>query len=388
MGDALGLLFGMVLEDGRRWGEAAVDVQVEDARAVLDQSSPTPYHWLGRARGYSKTTDNGAIALVAMLAQAPERARLYGLAADQAQGTLLVDAIGGFVATAPRSSQGAIQVQEFKVVATRTGATLTILPADSASVWGLRPWLAVVDELTQWHETPRTMRVWEGAHDRAGEGAGVAYGCPRDGRRSRAISHTGSVIRRSPIRCGASTRSRGLLLGWTNGVSRERSDGSRSQAIVRLFMNEWAASEDRLANEDDLAACVDDEAAHETPRPGTRYVLAVDIGVKNDRTAVVVAHAEKIPGAEFPRVVVDRLQAWTPSRLRPVRLSAVESWVAEYARRYRAPVRFDPSQALHMMQRLKRDGVRCEEFTFSSSSVGRLAVTLLTLVRQQALAAS
>jgi len=47
-------------------------------------------------------------------------------------------------------------------VAERTGATLTILPADSASIWGLRPYFSVVDELTQWHATPRTLRVWEG----------------------------------------------------------------------------------------------------------------------------------------------------------------------------------------------------------------------------------
>ena len=99
-------------------------------------------------------------------------------------------------------------------------------------------------------------------------------------------------------------------------------------------------------------------------------MLAVDVGVKSDRTAVVVAHAEKIPGAEFPRVVVDRLQVWTPSRLRPVKLSTVEAWVAEYARRYRAPVTFDPSQALHMMERLKKAGLRCQEFTFSGPSVG------------------
>jgi hypothetical protein len=38
----------------------------------------------------------------------------------------------------------------------------TILPADGASVWGLRPFFVVADELTQWHETSRTARVWDG----------------------------------------------------------------------------------------------------------------------------------------------------------------------------------------------------------------------------------
>ena len=36
------------------------------------------------------------------------------------------------------------------------------MPADSASIWGLRPHFAVVDELTQWHDSARSRRVWEG----------------------------------------------------------------------------------------------------------------------------------------------------------------------------------------------------------------------------------
>ena len=118
-----------------------------------------------------------------------------------------------------------------------------------------------------------------------------------------------------------------------------------------------------------------------------RYVIGVDIGVKHDATAVVIAHAEQIPGAEHPRVVVDRLMTWTPARLRPVKLSVVEEWIEEYARRYnRAPVRFDPSQGIHMMQRLKRAGLSVQEFTFSAGSVGKLASVLLQLIRERGLA--
>src|SRR6516225_1154582 len=64
---ALDLLAALVLEDGRRWGEAAVPVQWQDSRAVLDTTSSTPLHWLGRARGYSKTTDLAGMAIAAML---------------------------------------------------------------------------------------------------------------------------------------------------------------------------------------------------------------------------------------------------------------------------------------------------------------------------------
>lgn len=173
-------------------------------------------------------------------------------------------------------------------------------------------------------------------------------------------------------------------------IDKQRLEGERRRlpesSFRRLFLNEWAASEDRLADEDDLAACVtlDDPLP---PKPGVRYVIGVDIGVKHDATAVAICHAERVPGSEHPRIVLDRMQVWTPARLRPVRLSVVEEWIAEYARRYnRARVRFDPSQALHMMQRLKRAGLTVDEFAFGPSSVGKLAVTLLTVIRDGALA--
>jgi hypothetical protein len=49
MSEALDLLAAVVLEDGQRWGEAAVPVQWQDARSVLDENSATPYHYLTRA---------------------------------------------------------------------------------------------------------------------------------------------------------------------------------------------------------------------------------------------------------------------------------------------------------------------------------------------------
>ena len=156
---------------------------------------------------------------------------------------------------------------------------------------------------------------------------------------------------------------------------------------MRLFLNEWTASEDRLADEDDLAACVVLEDYPLAPRPVIRYVVGVDIGVKHDRTVAAICHAEKVPGSQHPRVVLDRMMAWTPSRLNPVRLSAVEEWLEEFARRYnRARLLFDPSQGLHMMQRLKKAGLVVEEFRFGPASVGRLATTLLGLIRERSLA--
>ena len=86
------------------------------------------------------------------------------------------------------------------------------------------------------------------------------------------------------------------------------------------------------------------------------------------------------------RVVLDRMEVWARTSQRPVQLTDVEEWVAEAAHSYRATVRLDPWQAIGLMQRLRTRGVRCEEFAFSATSVGRLASTLHLLLRNHLLA--
>ena len=72
---------GLVLEDGRRWGEAAARFQWVDAQAVLNLHA-VPYHFLTRARGGSKTTDLAGVA-IAVLLTLPDRSTLHWLAADR-----------------------------------------------------------------------------------------------------------------------------------------------------------------------------------------------------------------------------------------------------------------------------------------------------------------
>ncbi len=71
----------------------------------------------------------------------------------------------------------------------------------------------------------------------------------------------------------------------------------------------------------------------------------------------------------------------------PVELRLVEEWLTEAARRYNgAEIRIDPWQGIGMAQRLRSSGLRVREYTFSSQSVSRLAVTLHTMIRDHRLA--
>ena len=374
--EALELLSALVIDDGRRWGDAAVPVQWEDALAVLNPQSSTPYHWLGRARGFDKTSGLAGVMVAAMLTQAPSGARLYALASDRDQGRLLVDSVQGYVTRTPELA-GALTVDQFKVAAPKFGATLEVLSADAPSSYGLRPWFIGIDELTVWADTEGPRKLFDGVTSALGKVPGaravVISSAGDPGHFShKVLSHAykDPLWRVNEVRGAAP---------WTD---EKRLAEQRARLLPsmysRLFENVWTAGEDRLTTLEDVRACVG-HTGDLAYQPGHRYVVSLDIGLTNDRTVAVVAHSEE--RATGRMVVVDRLASWQGEKHRPVSLDVVEAWVEEACRDYHCKLVFDPYQAQHLSQRLKKARVSTEEFTFSTANIGRLAVTTYRLLR-------
>jgi cellulose biosynthesis protein BcsQ len=117
-----------------------------------------------------------------------------------------------------------------------------------------------------------------------------------------------------------------------------------------------------------------------------RYVVGLDLGLKNDRTVMTVAHAERRDGGA-PLVVLDRIAVLEGTRARPVQLADVEALAEQTSLSYgHARIRLDPWQAVGLAQRLRDKGVTVEEWTFSAQSVGRLGKSLHLLMRDHRLA--
>lgn len=76
--EALALMAGLVLEDGRRWGEAAEEWQWDAVRWLFDRDG-TPNRFETRPRGASKTTDLSGATSVAMLTILPPGSRCYAI---------------------------------------------------------------------------------------------------------------------------------------------------------------------------------------------------------------------------------------------------------------------------------------------------------------------
>src|SRR5579884_2678910 len=240
-------MHGLVLADGRRWGDAADITQETDAVAVLEPDDGPRRHWIGRPRGYSKTEDVGGMLLAELVAGViPTSAPAYAAAADRGQAALLLDSIAGF---AERSGlSGRIDVQAFRAVHKGSGASVEVLAADAAGAYGLRPSRLVCDEVCQRAlAEPALWRV--------------------------AMTHDPAP--------------------WIDpGLIEAERRALTDSAFLRLWCNRWAQPDDALVSGDDLEAALRDDDSPIPPSEGTSYVLTLDVGTVSDRSVLVVAHRE------------------------------------------------------------------------------------------------
>jgi phage terminase large subunit-like protein len=360
------------------WGTGATPDQWADAGEILSLDGPRRY-WLGRAKGYSKTRDVAGLSVVALLTQFPPGAAGYCAASDSDQASLIRQSVQSFVTSTP-ALDGLVNVDARKI-STPQGSELIILAADSAGAHGLRPYWLVVDELANWPDTQRHREFFDA----------LWAGLPKV-RDSRGIIMTtaGAPSHFSRRTLDAAKGDPSWYVSDLHGpppwVDPAEIESERRRlfpsTFARLWLNEWAEAEDSIADPADVAAaCTLDGPL--APEQGRQYIITLDLGVRNDRTAAVIAHSERTD--DGVRVVVDRLAVWTPKPLRPVKLDDVKAWLIEMGRSYRATVHYDPSQAYLLVEQLRKAGLSTKEFTFTSSSVGKIATAIMQALRSRLL---
>ena len=364
--------------EGGAWGETAAPFQRRDAEAILDPAAP-PFTWCGRPRGGRKTTDLAAIAVARHLTVAPPGARSYGVAADADQASLVIDSIRSFVHRAP-TLKSRVKVETRRVVFLARGeavSSLEVLPADEASSFGLRPWMVIADELSVWPTSARGL--WA---------AVVSAMAKVDGSKLIVVTSAGDPAHWSnTIREHARTSTAWQLFevaGPLEWISEEQLGEQRALLTTaqydRLHLNLWTASEDRLVSVEGLAAAVQ-LAGPQDYRPGVTYKIGCDIGLRNDRTAIAVVHAEQVPDQQR-RVVLDRMIVFEGTKTDEVSLAQVEETLFQTWSRYGHPrLRIDPWQAIGLAQRLRAKGVYVDEWSYSDKRYGAAASALFGLLR-------
>ncbi len=380
---ALDLLATFVLPDGQRWGTAATPLQWEDARSIFSDSQQRR-HWLGRARGYAKTTDVAGMTLAALLTGmvAPEHPAFVA-AGDSEQAALLRDSIEGFV-NRTDGLGGRLTLNNFRVTATN-GAELRVMSADGGSAFGVRPSWLILDELCQWGDTRGARRLYEALVTSLAKIPGsrcviiTTAGTP---------THWSHKVYESALKHSDLWRV-SMVHGpapWTSTREIESDRETLGDAAVqRLYYNEFTQADDALIGTEELKDAT--QPYEFLPGvPGTNYTWGVDIGTVNDSTVVAVAHAERAVVDGVPvgkRVIVDRVWRWTGTRIRPVNFGEVEATIKEHRAEYPGPMYVDPSQARDLVERLRAAEIPAKFYDFGSTSVGVLAQTLLRLFRSR-----
>ena len=262
-----------------------------------------------------------------------------------------------------------------------------MLSADAASAFGLRPFFVVCDELAVWPNTRNATDLWAAIVSAMPKLRGSASFVVFERRAGDAASWPHKVLKgtRDSDQWRVSE-----LPGPCEWIAPEALEEQRrlltGSQYARFHLNQWTAPEDRLVDPEDLAACVTLTGPQEAAS-GRRYVIGVDLGLRHDRTAIAVCHAEDVEDSSSRHVVLDRLHVLAGTRTREVSLADVEAAIVEASGAYgRAPVRLDPWQGIGLAQRLRARGVAVEEVTFSQAMVGRLASTLHLLLRDRLLA--
>ena len=394
---ALDLMWGLVLEDGRRWGEVAVDHQKADAEAIL--TGDVRRHFATRPRGGSKTTDLAAVTLAHLAVDAPLRSRGYVVASNGEQAGILIDAAASLVARTPEID-GVLKVENEKIEAPN-GAWVRILNLSDSGAWGLRDaHLLILDEFAQWPETRAAKRVYTAVRTTVQKTKGcrlvilTSAGEP---------SHWGHEVYEQAL--GDPSWRVSEMPGpvaWQDPAEIEALRRElRPSEFDRLVLNIWSEDEDRAVSPEDYATAAREPVATNRapqgltgggwrlhhPRPDRKYVITVDIGTRKDATVMCVAHAEPADPDDPKgphRCVVDHLERWQGSRKRPVQLRDVETWLVTTASLFnRAEIHADPDQFVGTLQNLNRAGVKANEFVFSTSSVGQVATALVQAFRNQ-----
>jgi Terminase large subunit, ATPase domain len=340
--EPLEVLTGLRLEDGRTWGEAATPLQWSDAQAILAREPEVRRFWIGRSRGYSKTTDTAGFTIAAALGGLiPPGEKGFCTAADRDQAALVSEAVNGFVRRTDEL-RGVVVVERNTIKFGSVGVTVEVLSSDAPSAWGRRGHLWVLDEVTAWSDTPAMRAFYEA----------VSTAWPKVPTcRVIVISTAGSPAhfsRREYETALEDSRWRVSdshdIAPWIepDDIEAERRRLSAG-SFARLWENRWTEAEDHLVTAESLARCVTLTSWPAQPVRGTRYVIGVDVGVKSDATAIAVAHSETVDSER--RVVLDAMEVFRPKRGAQVSLAQIERRVEELARRFGdAQVLFDPTR--------------------------------------------
>jgi len=361
-----------------RFGDIMADFQRRDFEAIVPallalaagRKPDIGRFWIERTKGASKDTDV-AVCLLWLLVFAPQMLEIQVGAYDSAQASetrKIIRAILAIDAPLNRLCASVVDVQTSVIRSTRTGSECAILTTDAMGKHGSRPDVVLVNELSHIGNQEFAETLLDNA-DKVPFGLVIiatnAGFKPSWQANWRAIARDSdrwvfSVFGRpSP-----------WILPESLEESRKRNSAKR---YARLWWGQWVSGGGDALDPDWIESAIVGTVPMTGAEPGWTFTAGLDIGVRRDRTGFVVLACQ----APNRPVRLAWAKSWTP-RGADVDLDVVEREVIAAWRKFNLRrVGYDPSQMLHMSQRLRRVGVPMFEQPFVGSHLDRMASALL-----------
>jgi phage terminase large subunit-like protein len=146
-------------------------------------------------------------------------------------------------------------------------------------------------------------------------------------------------------------------------------------------LNKWTSGSGAFLSRDHVKAAISTDLKQEFQgEPGQLYFLALDLGLKRDKTVIAVVHKDPDSGL----VILDHLRTFIPPSGGEIFIEDVEEAILQLSSSFPLQkVVFDPWQSVRTRQRLEERGLRIEEFTFSGTNLTKLTQNLFGLFRDR-----
>jgi hypothetical protein len=366
---------------GDHWGEFQQTDFAAVAPAMLavarGEVAPVRRHWWERTKGASKDSDC-AVVILWLLAFAPRAVRIQVGAYDREQASELryiIKAILAIDAPLNRLLAEVIEVQQYRILghgstAGRVESVCEILTTDAFGSHGSRPDVVVANELSHVGSEAFMQTLFDNADKVPHSLVIVATNAGEVGSWQ---EQWRDIAAETPERWHFSVVHEPAP--WISEAdlaeSRRRNPPHR---FNRLWKGVWSSGEGDGLNPDDIAACT--TLAGRPPRNYKwTYCAALDLGVKNDHSALCILGVD----AERGQVVLANVVSWRPEDYGgTVDLMEVEHCVLTAHKLYGFRcVGYDPWQCNLMAQRLASQGVPMREVPFTAGNKDEMARALL-----------
>ncbi|MGE0607688.1 MAG: terminase large subunit [Pirellulales bacterium] len=339
--------------------------------------------YLEMPRGHAKTT---FLALIVIYLCIASPRRLIGViaAADQDQARLVRDTVLQILSLPQNLAlRELIEIQQNKIVNVHNGCEFSTQSSDVNSSWGLTVDCLLLDEVAVW----KSRDFWDSLISTAAKKAHcLVVVCSNAGM---GMGTSFQWFIRESARTSPSWKFISLDGPKASWITPDRLEEQRHMlppaAFNRVWLNQWSSGGDLLEMSDIEAACT--EAGPLTDRDEyaatgfTQYLGALDLGLKNDRSALVVLGI----GGKPARIRLVGCQAWSPPIAGgQIRLEEVKEACLSAHRRFRLEsLTFDPWQCALMAEQLSSAGLRMVEMPFTAGNLDKMATTLLAVFRNR-----